>query len=99
MARRSAPPPPKQPANLSVGDIKTGILKLQRRLANLAAYHPAQAEADDTVAQAMRDRIDGTLIEVFGADTLDYDRYRIYSLYEGRTIYPFGAPPGAVLKT
>jgi uncharacterized protein (TIGR02391 family) len=80
MARRSAsPPPPKQPAYLSAQQIKTAIPKLERRLKELE-----QVLIGDW-SDEIRNRLDGlqkkvedTLVDVFGPDTLEYQRFQVY---------------------
>lgn len=78
MARRSIAQLPLQPATLSASQIKAAIPKLERRLHEL---EPVQInEWNDDIQNdldAMQSKIEGTLVEVFGPDTLDYKRFRI----------------------
>jgi uncharacterized protein (TIGR02391 family) len=91
MARKSfVPPPRKEPARLSAGDIHAGITKLKRRIAELESFDPSTVTPDDTRPRAIVDKIDAMLVEVFGADSLDFNRYHIDSLDDGGISY-FGA--------
>lgn len=77
MARRPIQPESKA-AVLSPAAKVAGIAKLGRRLEELNAIRVDQLteiDSDDTL-DAVRQKIDATLIDVFGEGTLDYRRYR-----------------------
>jgi len=73
--RRPVPPQP-QPANLTVEQMKLGITKLQRRIADLEAFKPqsVQMRFSPEVA-ALETAIDETVTAVFGHGTIEYNRY------------------------
>lgn len=78
MARRSTPPPTRQPANLSAQQIEAAIPKLERRLGQLE-----QVQIDDwdenvrNRLDGLQKKVEGTLIEVFEPDTLEYKRFEV----------------------
>lgn len=78
MARRRSPgtePPP--PAVLSPEQLKAAIPKLKRRIADLDQFDSESVnDRMDPRIRALESRIDDTLAEIFGPDTLDYQRYR-----------------------
>jgi len=78
MAKRSTSETHAHPAELSSQKIKVAIPKLQRRLEEL---RQAQANkfADGVIDRldGLWRKLDGTLVEIFGAETLDYQRHQI----------------------
>jgi uncharacterized protein (TIGR02391 family) len=93
---KRALPPERRPAQLSLGEIRTAIPKLERRLAEVEALQPESAQSlSDPTFRAVGDKIDSTLVEVYGHDTLDYKRFSIGSLYKGG-FYMGGTPLGQV---
>jgi uncharacterized protein (TIGR02391 family) len=98
MARRTSQPLPKQPAHLSVGDLQTALPKLQRRLNEVNAIDPKQATGSYTAEfESINANINATIIEIFGHDSIDYDRYKSSSLYAG-THYVDGTPQQEAIK-
>lgn len=98
MARRTSAPQQKQPANLSAGDIQAAIPKLTRRLAEVRDFDPKGVSGNfDPHAEALEDKVDATLVEIFGPDTLDYDRYRGWNLYGGR-LNAYGVPHPEIVE-
>ncbi|MEW5913083.1 MAG: TIGR02391 family protein [Thermodesulfobacteriota bacterium] len=84
MARKSSPPPEPKPAQLTPAQIKAGIPKLKRRLGEIEEFKPEEMQkSSDPIASALHKKIDSTLVDVFGHDTLEYRRYQIRSLYAG----------------
>ncbi len=78
MARRSIPPPPKNPANLSAQQIEAAIPKFERRLRELEQVqidHWDQSVRNNL--NGLQKKVEGTLIEVFGPNTLEYERYEV----------------------
>ena len=78
MARRSTPPPPKHPTNLSAQQIEAAIPKLERRLGELMEVQ--FDNWDDTLRihlDGLHRKLDETLLDVFGQDTPDYYRYYV----------------------
>ena len=75
---RSTQPPPKQPANLSPQQITAGIERLTKRLEELQRFDPASVteQYDNPELDRLTASIDDALVRTFGADTVEYDRYR-----------------------
>jgi uncharacterized protein (TIGR02391 family) len=82
-ARNSTPRGP-QPASLSAQQMQAALPKLERRLAALKAVDIASiTERGDARLKALQQKIDDTLVEIFGIDSVEYQRYRIASLEGG----------------
>lgn len=76
MARRSSTPPSKQPANLTPENKRVAITLLQRRVEDLRKFDVNSISTiNDPQIGVMSDKIDTALVQIFGADTLDYERY------------------------
>lgn len=71
------------PSNLSEQEMLLGISKLERRLKEIEAFNPQNAAQtdDNSLATSLKDKINQTLVDVFGHDTIEYKRYEIFSLY------------------
>ena len=79
MAKKRTPAPEPQPANLSAQEIKTAIPKLERRLRELQGVEFDNIEPGFIARlDRLQTKLDGTLVEIFGANTLDYHRHRVY---------------------
>lgn len=78
MAKR-APPSAPQPAQLTLPQIRAAIPKLERRISELRAFNVDALSKEDYAAKIddLEVRIDSTLVEIFGNDTVDYQHYRI----------------------
>jgi predicted nucleotide-binding protein len=99
MARRASPPLPKQPARLSVGEMRRALPKLQRRLDQVNAIDPKQATRTYTAEfEAIKDNANATLMEIFGPDSTDYDRFKILSIYAGPHSYSREMPRHEVIE-
>jgi predicted nucleotide-binding protein len=76
MARRTAPPEP-QPAKLTIEQMKLGISRLQRRIADLEAFDPQVIQKRwGPEVKVLQTAIEETLASVFGHNTVEYKRYR-----------------------
>ena len=77
MAKRAQNSESKQPANLTSDELNGAIKKIDRRLAEIAIFN-FDNPTEDTVSQIqnIHRKIEGSLVEIFGADSLDYDRYK-----------------------
>ena len=77
MAKRSIPDETR-PANLSAQEMKAAIPKLERRIADLRAVDVSmiQDRGEPRMA-ALEQKVDDTLIEIFGNDTVEYQRFRV----------------------
>jgi hypothetical protein len=80
MAKRTPPLTP-QPANLSAEQMRAAIPKLARRIEELKAVdvNTIQHRSEPRFS-ALEQKIDDTLVDVFGADTLEYKRYQHINL-------------------
>lgn len=77
MARRSAQPPPKQPANLTPEQRRGAISLLQRRVEQLRSFDVNSIDTySDPRINVLSQAIDEALVRTFGSDTVDYERYR-----------------------
>lgn len=76
MARRPTPKEP-QSANISPEQMKAAIPKLRRRIAELEDIDVGTIqERSEPRFDALEQKIDSTLIDVFGNDTIEHRRYR-----------------------
>lgn len=81
MATRKGNATEPQPARLSSAEMRTAIPKLQRRIADLRALNVDELrERTWPAAEMVEAKIEDTLVEIFGADTLDYRRFAVGSL-------------------
>jgi hypothetical protein len=98
MARPTSSPPSKQPACLSVGDMQSALPKLQRRLDEVKAIEPTQASGTYTPEfAAINDNVNGTLVEIFGPDSIEYERFKSSSIYAGPHRYTREMPRHEVI--
>ncbi len=82
MARRSTPPPTKQPATLSPGQTRAAIPKLERRISALRDFDLSEVGGYHNPAiDILENQIQATLAEIFPPESLDYERYLVDSLY------------------
>lgn len=78
MARRQPPPPQPKPANLTPQQMRAALPKLQRRLDDLKAIDTKTIrDRGDPRMDALEQKIDDTLAEIFGHDTVEYQRFRV----------------------
>lgn len=95
MRRKTTSPNP-QPAQLSAEEIRVAIPKLKRRIEELNAFDPDSVnDFSDPRPDSLQQKIDGTLVEILGPDTLDYQRYYFRSLYQGAMLMG-GTPPSKI---
>jgi uncharacterized protein (TIGR02391 family) len=80
MARQTPPQRPRS-ASLSPQQLKQAIPKLERRITELKAIDVAAVRRrGEPQFEAIETKIDATLMEIFGSDTIDYERYKIRDL-------------------
>ena len=80
MARKSVPPQP-EPANLSLAEMREAIPKLKKRIQELDNFDVGSlTDRYDPRIKALEDKIDDTLVSIFGKNTIEYQRYSISSL-------------------
>jgi predicted nucleotide-binding protein len=77
---RSRPPETKS-ANLTIEQMRAAIPKLERRIKDLETFDVGSIrERFDPVAKALAKKVDGTLQEILGHDTVEYYQYSVHSL-------------------
>jgi len=77
MVNRKSPPQELRQANLTPDQMRLGVSKLERRIAELEQFDIASVSgSDDTHLTAFRASIGDTLESVFGQGTTQYDRYK-----------------------
>lgn len=77
MATRRTIPPPPQPPNLTVEEMRRGIVRLNRRIADLEAFDPHSVQTRYAPeVTALGTAIDETLAAVFGHNSVQHQRYR-----------------------
>lgn len=87
MATRRTVPPQPQPANLTIEQMKVGIARLNRRIAELEAFDPsAIQQRHDSEAKALQTSIEESLSSVFGHSTVEYNRYRRAAIFDWRPV-------------
>lgn len=96
MATRKSPPASPRPANLTSIQMSQALPRLERRLKELEAF-TAKDSRDEVraAARALQQKYEDTLIDIFGSDTLEYQRFHIGSFYESSGVVAmsgFGAP-------
>ncbi len=75
MPRRS-PPPQRSPARLTPQQIRAAIPKLERRVNELREFQvDSVQDRFDPRLDALEKKIDETLVDIFGHDSLEHDRY------------------------
>jgi predicted nucleotide-binding protein len=79
MAKSKRPEP--QSAHLTIEQMRIGIPKLERRIKDLETFDVNTIRRRwDPVADALAKKVDGTLQEILGHGTVEYNEYHIYSL-------------------
>jgi predicted nucleotide-binding protein len=78
MARRTSVQAPKQPAKLTPAQMTAGIERLKKRIEEVERVDPQSVTDQHNTPDldALEAAIDETLVRTFGADTLDYERYK-----------------------
>lgn len=75
---KKAPPPSKA---LTIENLRAGVKKLSRRIEELRSFDVGTiTERFDPKAQALTDKINSTIADIFGRDTPEYHDYSIWSL-------------------
>lgn len=94
MATRTTKPQAPKTANLSAQQLRSALTKLERRISELKSADTSSIrERGEPRFESIEHKIDDTLVEIFGADTVEYGRFRIgtldkapYSFYEGASL-------------
>ena len=92
MTRKQTYTPPPS-ANLSVEQMRSALLRLEKRLDDLGAFDPTNiTKRQDPRIQALENKIDDFLVRTFGEGTAEYKRYSSATrldtagMYVGRTV-------------
>ncbi len=95
--KRSKSPPPAEPAVLSPEDMKAAIPRLRKRIKELEAFDVNSFQArDDPRISALSNKVDQTLSEIFGPNSVEYGRYHVWTLDTAPIIMGRPAPVGEV---
>jgi uncharacterized protein (TIGR02391 family) len=79
--------------------MRRALPKLQRRLDEVNAIDSTQATSPFTPEFAsVNENVNATLIEIFGAGSLDFDRYKSSSIYAGPLRYGRDTPRHEVIR-
>ncbi|MBR0994520.1 hypothetical protein JQ580_27765 [Bradyrhizobium japonicum] len=83
------------PARLSIDQLRAALPKLERRLAEFKGLdlNTLTDEIEEPVLGSLRQKFDDTLMEIYGADTTDYNRYAVHSLDDTPMSLVGGWPP------
>jgi Protein of unknown function (Hypoth_ymh) len=85
--RKSASDTTPQPANLSSQQMTAAIPNLQRRLAELQGVDLTSIrERGAPQMKALQQKLDDTLVDIFGNESLEYSKYRVSSLDAGSMV-------------
>jgi len=80
MAKRTPEKPPESKV-LGADELTIAIQKLDRRIKDLENFDVKSiAERFDAKEQALKDKVNQTLADIFGYDTVEYKKYDIWSL-------------------
>lgn len=84
MARTKSALSEPKPAQLSIGEMQVALPKLERRLIEIESFDPnLVAGFADTNASALLDKLNDTLVDIFGFGSLEYNRYSCSYFYVG----------------
>jgi predicted nucleotide-binding protein len=78
MARQKPEPPAKQPASLSPQQLQAGIERLKKCIERVEAFDPNNVKEQHNIphVEKLAASLDEALVRTFGADSLDYERYK-----------------------
>ncbi len=84
MATKKTVAPSARLANLTSAQMREALPRLSRRLKEVEEFTFNVTEEEVRAAAGdIQRKLDDTLVGVFGIDTVEYERYKISSLYEG----------------
>jgi hypothetical protein len=88
MARKTTQAPQVRKADLNPDQIRSGITKIQRRLDELASLLGSDSLQElEQQTDSLTKKIDQSLSDIFGADTEEYKRYKVYNFIQWRHNY------------
>jgi predicted nucleotide-binding protein len=79
MARAKVPA--RKPAELSVQEMQAAVVKLQRRISDLENFDVNSIGGRfDPLGEALKEKVNSTLLEIFGTDSIECAKYSIWSI-------------------
>ena len=91
MARRPTSLQAPQAAHLTPSQMRAAMPKLERRIRELAEFDLTTiTESDQSAIRKLEDKIDATLVDIFGKGTIEYNRYAVSSLWRGTISMSYG---------
>jgi hypothetical protein len=92
-------PPQRRPANLTTEQMKNAIAPLRRRIAEVEVFSPQTvSDRRDPRIGALQRALEGTLADIFGADTLEFRRNRVICELDTARHNMRGVPSGEVIE-
>jgi len=96
---RSAPPTPPQEKSLTAGEMRAGITRLRRRLAEIEEFKPeAMTSRQDPKIDSLEAAIAASLADTFGEGTQGYRRYAQAKSIDTAGINMNGTPHHEVIR-
>jgi uncharacterized protein (TIGR02391 family) len=100
MAGRKPPPPQPTAANLSAEQMRSAIPKLERRIRDLEDFDPnSLTQRSDPRLDALENKLEDTVADVFGHGTLEYNRFRPHALDTAGYNMMYETPLGEVIRS
>ncbi|ARK62538.1 TIGR02391 family protein [Burkholderia pseudomallei] len=92
VTRKAQPAQPRQ-ANLTPDQMRAAIPKLERRIAELRDFDPTTVNArNDPRIGVIDKKVEQTIADVFGVDTVEFSRYRPRSIDRGNVYFGSDLP-------
>ncbi len=92
MAKR-APTPKPAPARITLDEMRAAIPKVQRRIQELKALDVYTIDRrGEPALEALEHKIDDVLVDIFGTDTVEYNRFRVGSLDTASISFGYEVP-------
>lgn len=96
MVSKKPPAAAPRPANLTPTQMSQALPRLEKRLKDLDEFTSGCTKDEVSAnAKALQQKYDDTLIEIFGNDTLEYQRFHIGSFYESSGLIAMAGFGGA----
>jgi uncharacterized protein (TIGR02391 family) len=100
MAVRKSPSPQPTAANLSAEQMRSAIPKLERRIRDLEDFDPnSLTQRSDPRLEALENKLEDTVADVFGHGTLEYNRFMTHSLDTAGYNMMYETPLGEVIRS
>lgn len=99
MGPAKTPPPQPKSAGLRPEQMRAAIPKIRRRIAELEEFDPSSIrERGDPRLKTLQTKLDDTITEIFGSDTIEAHRFRTFS-FDGAGIAFGGVPISEVIQS